>query len=419
LLTLYQRIQPFLFLLMRFVAFFSPGLREFLTGREGLLDRWRRASLGENRIWFHVSSVGELEQARPVIEALGVKYSIVLSYFSPSVPRLMKDWSFVKFADYLPLDTQAEMDELMAIIRPRLLVLNRYDLWPNHIRAAKAAGVPVLLINASTPPQGWFGWLSLFARRSLFASIDAWTFVDAAAATAWEPFVLERSRGLVAGDPRVDRALKRVEQVVVLQKAGERLQRWKRREFCLVAGSTWPRDEALLLEAWRLLDFPRSLVIVPHEPTEEHLVQLERELDRKKLSHERFSRLAENCEAEILLVDQRGFLAEIYGLGKLAYVGGGFGRQIHSVIEPSAHGLPVAFGPHFDRSPEALTLTSVGSAIALRNGRRGAQLAQWIHEMRAGEQRSRADENLKVFLQVHRGAGERVARFIEDCLPKA
>jgi 3-deoxy-D-manno-octulosonic-acid transferase len=416
LLALYQKLLPLLLWALKCGARFSPGLRAFLQARNGLLARWRAAELGENRLWFHVSSVGELEQARPVIENLR-GYSIVLSYFSPSVPRLVKDWSFVRFADYLPLDTPEEMQELMSIVQPRALVLNRYDIWPNHVLAAQRAGVPVFLINASTPPLGWFGWLSLRARRALFGAVAAWTFVDAVAAGAWEPYVLPRARGLAAGDPRVDRALARVEKALAENKSRAKLELWRRQKFSLVAGSTWPKDEALLLEAWQRLKVPRSLVIVPHEPTAEHVGHLEKMLARNGLSYVRFSALEGASQADVLIVDQRGFLAEIYGVGRLAYVGGGFGRQIHSIVEPAAHGLPMAFGPHFARSPEAVTLTAVGAALTVPEGGGARILADWMLQMQGeGRPRQRAVEALHVFLQVHRGAGERVAHFIEDCL---
>jgi 3-deoxy-D-manno-octulosonic-acid transferase len=423
-LTIYLWLQPFLLWLLGRAARHSDRLQEFLRAREGLLERWRRAQLGENRVWFHVSSVGELEQARPVMEFLtaGGRHSVVVSYFSISVPRLVKDWSFVTHADYLPLDTPEAMRELVALIKPRALVLNRYDLWPNHILATKAAGVPVVVINASTPPQGWFGRLSLWARRRIFAAVDAWTFVDAAAASSWEPYLNEQARGLVAGNPRVDRALARAERLIAEGRARERLRLWKKRAFCLVAGSTWPPDEEVILDAWALRGRDKiresSLVLVPHEPEEAHVQQLEREIANRGFSSVRLSRIGvegSSAGADVLVVDLRGFLAEIYGLGNLSYVGGGFGRQIHSIIEPVAHGLLVAFGPHYDRSPEAFTLKAVGSAFSLTGSRKAARLASWMDEMeRPGEEKKRAEESLRVFLQMHRGAGERVGRFLEE-----
>lgn len=425
-LSLYQNLQPLLLFGLRVLARFSDKFAGVMAAREGLLERWRAADLGKKRIWIHVSSVGELEQARPVIDYFNARggHSVVLSYFSSSVPKLVRDWGFVKYADYLPLDRPRDMAELMRIIRPVALVLNRYDIWPNHVLAARAQNVPLFLINASTPPLGWFGWISLGVRAPLFSSVDGWTFVDAAAAAAWEPYINEPARGLVAGDPRVDRALARAEQLIAEGKAREKLGRWTRKGFCLVAGSTWVADEHVLLDAWGMVEGEKSLVIVPHEPDEPHLQQLEKELRRRGLTHARLTRLGStgegkgNNESEVLIVDQRGFLAEIYGLGDLAYVGGGFGRQIHSIIEPVAHGLLVAFGPHYGRSPEAFTLWAAGAACALRGPRKAGQLAGWISEMRAGgKSKERSLESLKVFFQVHRGAGERVGAFVEGRLP--
>jgi 3-deoxy-D-manno-octulosonic-acid transferase len=420
-LTLYLYLQPFLLFCLRQLARFSTRLEELIAAREGLMERWRKADLGKNRVWIHVSSVGELEQARPVIEHLNSRgFHVVLTYFSTSVPKLVRDWSFVRFADYLPFDQPEQMAELVSLVRPRALVLNRYDLWPCHILACKKAGIPVVLINASTPPLGWFGRLSLYARRSLFFAVDGWTFVDAAAAAAWEPFLSEAAKGLVAGNPRVDRALARAEQLISTGKAKVRLSRWQKRDFCLVAGSTWPGDEVVLLDAWERLGDQqpkRSLVVVPHEPDPAHLKRVEAELSKRGLSWIRFSALEESnarLDTDVLLVDQRGSLAEIYGLGDLAYVGGGFGKQIHSIIEPVAHGKLVAFGPHFHRTPEAYTLKAVGAACALTGPRKALRLASWMLTMsQAGEERARAAESLRVFLQMHKGAGDRVGQFVE------
>lgn len=385
------------------------------------MARWRQAKLGDHPIWFHISSVGELEQIRPVLEILSAQgLPICLSYFSPSVPRLVKDWGFVGHADYLPLDFEEEMEELMDIIKPRILVLNRYDLWPNHLAAAKKRKVPVAVVNASTPPLGFFGRISLWLRSDLFRSIDAWTFVDSVAAAGWEPYVAERAKGLVAGDPRVDRALARVDAALLAPRAKEVLARWHRKAFCLVAGSSWPEDELVFLEAWGQLSMPRSLLLVPHEPEEEHLQKLEKMLSARKLSFVRYSQLGVSpatSSVDVLLVDQRGILAEIYGAGQLAYVGGGFRRQIHSIIEPVSHGLPVAFGPHFNRTPEAAALSAAGSVLPLPKRGAAKALAEWIEKMaQPGESRTRAEEPLRVFLQIHRGAGERVAGFIDQYL---
>ncbi|RZA07825.1 MAG: hypothetical protein EOP11_06650, partial [Proteobacteria bacterium] len=333
-----------------------------------------------------------------------------------SVPRLVKDWSFVGFADYLPLDRPADMEELMRLVAPRALILNRYDLWPNHLLAARDWRVPVVVVNASTPPLGFFGKLSLASRRSLFRLVNGWTFVDSVAAASWEPYIERSAKGLVAGNPRVDRALARVENALAEKKAAERITRWKRRSFCLVAGSTWENDETVILAAWKDLKGEKSLVLVPHEPEPAHLEKLEQAIRAAGFSSVRFSRLAQMAsvdEADVLVVDERGFLAELYGVGDLSYVGGGFNREVHSIIEPLAHGLPVAFGPNFQRSPEAVTLKATGSAFTLPAKNGAPLLRDWFESMARDEAaRARACESLRVYLKIHRGAGDRIAEFL-------
>ncbi len=410
--------------LIRVLAPFFPG--EFLSIRNNWETTWREGLAKvspEGRVWFHVSSVGELEQVRPVIEELkrrGVE-NVVLSYFSPSVPRLVKDWSFVGFAGPLPLDEEESMTRLMDLVAPRLLVLNRYDIWPNHIAAAKKKGVTIALVNASTPPRGWWGWLSLWLRRGLFQSVQAWTYVDSAAAHGWEPWTGRKAKGLVAGNPRVDRAVERAGTAAREAKASERIRSWLMGKGpVVVAGSTWPQDEVLVLEAFAVLRRLRGnavrLVLVPHEPHESHLQEVEAAIVRRGFTLSRYS--GSGAGTDVLLVDARGFLAELYVHGAVAYVGGGFGKQIHSIIEPIAHGKPVAFGPAYHRSPEARTLLSLGAALTLPHAGKssGERLGGWWHsQMSQGGDSKRAHEAIEVFLGVHRGAGHRVGEFLAEC----
>jgi 3-deoxy-D-manno-octulosonic-acid transferase len=215
----------------------------------------------------------------------------------------------------------------------------------------------------------------------------------------------------------VDRALARVELALREGKSRERLARWQKKEFCLVAGSSWPEDEQIFLEAWGRLDFPRSLLLVPHEPEESHLKKIEKRLEAAGFTHGRFSQLGEAVDWDVLLVDQRGMLAELYGIGQLAYVGGGFRRQIHSIVEPVAHNLPVVFGPNFRRSPEAVALSATQAALALPKSGAAEALTDWVRRLALpGPARAKTEEPLRVFLQIHRGAGERVADFVHECV---
>jgi len=413
-LTLYRALGAILFHLLPHLAKLSSRVRSVWAPRQGLLERWRKAPIQAGSIWFHISSVGELEQVRPVIEKLRGKHPVFLSYFSNSVPRLVKDWSFVDYADFLPLDFEGEMEELVAILKPKMMVLDRYDLWPNHLAALKRFGAKVVVVNASTPPFTFWGKVGLYLRRSLFESIDAWTFVDAAAAYRWEPYLKNYAPGSVLGDPRVDRSLARVKgSKSTLPDFKSQLE-----GFCLVAGSTWPEDEELLLKAWKDLSIKRTLILVPHEPDSKRLEEIEKLTHTLGFSSARLSQLSHQ-KVEVILVDQRGLLAELYAWGQMAYVGGGFGRHIHSIIEPIAHGKPVAFGPHHRRSPEAVALATTDAALALSNKSEIA-LRDWISQL-ANDKffYEKAQEPIRIFLQIHQGAADRVAEFLETLKGKS
>jgi len=420
---------PFLDFLLRLFSFFIPRLKIFLQEREGLLERWQLALAKipkKNRIWFHVSSVGELEQIRPVMEQLQQKFSyqFIVSFYSPSVPRLVKDWSFVAYADYLPLDHWREMKLLTGWIFPKMLVLNRYDLWPNLLRAARENKIPITLVNASTPPLGFGGWLSLWFRRSLFKKIYFWTFVDSVAAAAWEPYLRKDVQAFVAGNPRVDRALKRVDEAMKLGRTKKTLELWKHdKKLCIVAGSTWEKEEELLLCALQNLRMQKEmdavqLVIVPHEPYIEHVAHTKKLCEKYGFSVVLFSELTQaekQSHTDVLLVDARGVLAEIYNEAAVAFVGGGFGRETHSIIEPLAHGVPAAIGPKHHRSPEAKTLSIMGGAFVVNSLSSTKELAKWWQEILSNSEKAgRAKEAMKLYLSIHRGAGERVSDFLAE-----
>lgn len=431
-LNIYNFLLPLLLWLAKFAGGFSPKLAATLEEREGLLLRWKNGvgSKGRQRILFHVASVGELEQLRPVIEELRKRETAVflLSFFSPSVKRTCQDFSFVDFADYLPLDRREDMQAFFHSVEPSFIVLNRYDIWPNLMQEARWRNIPVALVNASTPPLGWLGWWSLALRSFLFQGVSAWSYVDARAAGAWEPYLGRDARALVTGDPRVDRAVSRVRVSERGQKTIARIREaWEfDSERTIVAGSTWAPDEELLIDT--LVEMRKDpayattrMLLVPHEPAEESLQRIFARAKARGLGCMRFSSLPLEAKPspgkEILVVDIMGVLAELYSLGNTAYVGGGFGRSVHSVIEPAAHHLPVAFGPKHQRMPEARTLVLMGGAASFLHTGDSLELAKWFRDtLRGGKSYQKARDAVDLFLKMHAGAGERVAQFLEEQL---
>jgi 3-deoxy-D-manno-octulosonic-acid transferase len=377
--------------LLRVGALVAPVVSRSAKSMEGHRGRisaparlkgWARAHRDRARplVWLHAASVGEGLQAESVLlelRRLRPDAQYVYTHFSPSAAVLAGRLP-VDVADYLPYDLPAVVDGLLAELAPELLVFSKLDLWPELATRASASGATVALVAATVSPES--GRLRWPARTLLRPGYEA---VAAAAAIAEED--AERLAGLgvgrerirVLGDPRFDSVAAKMGAA----PAGDPLAALGG-PGTLVAGSTWPRDEAVVLRAFaqargRCPDL--RLILVPHEPTEAHLRGVEQAA--ASLSLPLPVRLSKAGAAlPLLLVDRVGVLARLYGAGDFAYVGGGYGRAgLHSVLEPAACGVPVAFGPRWRNSRDAGLLLSAGAAVALPGdgGQASRALADW------------------------------------------
>jgi 3-deoxy-D-manno-octulosonic-acid transferase len=307
------------------------------------------------------------------------------------------------------------VEALLAALRPDLLVFSKLDLWPELAVRAAAGGTTVAMVAATVSPGS--GRLRWPARAILRAGYEA---VGAAAAVSEEDAQRLARLGVspdcirVLGDPRYDSVVERIAGV----SKDEPLLRFGRGGPTLVAGSTWPEDEAALLGAFarvRAKHPAARLALVPHEPTEAHLVGVERAAAALGLpAPVRLSRAQE--PVPVLLVDRLGVLARLYGAGTMAYVGGGFGRAgLHSVLEPAAWRLPVSFGPRWRESRDAAALLQADAASAL-TGRGNAALdelvAIWCGWIEGEAKREAAGERAKAVVERGRGASARSAELL-------
>ena len=390
-------------------------------GRRGAIDRlsaWAAAHRAPERplAWFHAASVGEGLQAESVLlelRGLVPQCQIVYTHFSPSAEPLARRLA-VDAADYLPYDLPSNADRLLRALSPDLLVFAKLDLWPELAVRATAAGTAVAMVAATV--SGGSGRLRWPARGVLRAGYET---VAAAGAIA-EPDAERLARlGVpaerigVLGDPRFDSVAARVGGV----RPDEPLLRYGAGAPTLVAGSTWPADEAVLLAAFGELrrDVPDArLILVPHEPTAEHLAALERRAVAAGLPAP--VRLSGSPEpAPLLVVDRVGVLAALYGAGTMAYVGGGFGRAgLHSVLEPAAWGIPVAFGPQWRGSRDAALLLEGGAAWSLEGTSDAAGLLArvWKGWIEDGEARAAAGRRALDIVTRGRGAARRSAEML-------
>jgi 3-deoxy-D-manno-octulosonic-acid transferase len=368
-------IVPSLYLGIRLLGLFNNKTKRGINGRKRVFEEiiLDAASLDKSKklLWFHSSSLGEFEQAKPIIEELKKtnKYNILVSFFSPSGYENSRKYPYADIVSYIPFDTVSNAKRLLNIIRPSLAILMRYDIWPNHIWAMKEMNVKSFLVDAtmkSDSPRKSF--IIKNFHKHLFGDITRILTVSAEDASGFREFGCGDSQVQPVGDTRFDRVYQRSLSARKHNLLSESLVEGKK---IFVAGSTWDTDEDVLIPAFKTLakyDKDVILVIVPHEPTIVHLDKIEHEFGRD-LSTIRFSYLKNYNNERVIIVDSVGILLTLYTYADAAYIGGGFKQNIHNILEAAVYGIPVLFGPRIDNSQEAKHLLESGGGIMVRNKR--------------------------------------------------
>ncbi len=392
--------------LIRLAAFWNPAARLWVDGRRD----WQ-ASLARfpkkkgKRIWFHVASLGEFEQARAVIEGLRQKrpdIDIFLTFFSPSGYAQRKDYPHAH-VHYLPADVPGNAGRWIDGLAPDMAVFVKYDLWPGYVHTLVDRHIPTLLIAAHwTPDQRIASWSNPLVRHWL----KRFDKIFLQRGDHLEAF---RARGYhnlaVAGDTRVDRCLQ------LPDESSTRLPQSVRDigRLDLVAGSTWGPDEELLFAATR--DRPGRYAIVPHDVSGAHLDKIMALAPGECV---RLSAWQPEMPFKYLLIDRIGLLAHLYALADAAYVGGGFGKGIHNTLEPMAFGIPVIVGPRHDRFPEAVDAIRLGGMFAVDDE---DSLRNILDRLSERAFRDRAGAAGREYLEAQRGASARLVDYIAESLP--
>lgn len=357
------------------------------------------------RIWFHVSSLGEFEQARPVIEALKkekIAEEIILTFFSPSGFEIRKNYAFASVY-YLPPDLPGNAKHWIHQVKPDLAVFVKYDLWPGYLLALVKNKIPFLLISAHFRPGSLSSWsipptsYLLKKAKAIFLQNEEW--VDQLKRKGYHNL-------RVAGDTRIDRTLS------LARENHDRLPKQLTDVglFDIVAGSTWKEDEELLLPCISKLNL--KVILAPHDVSVSNITRL---MNMITLPTVRISKMDEDIEGvQIVIVDNIGMLAHLYSFGKIAYIGGGFGKGIHNVLEPAAHRLPVIFGPKYNAFPEANGLIKSGAAKSVRDQN---ELEQAFKHF-IGSSNVYGDQAFR-YLENHQGATQIITAYIRESIPFA
>jgi 3-deoxy-D-manno-octulosonic-acid transferase len=362
--------RPLLSLAARGEGKLARGIR----GRAGVLERmeaWARAHRDPARplVCFHAPSVGEGLQARAVVQAFRARRpdaQVAYTFFSPSAESFARTVR-ADFADYLPLDLPADVRRALDALRPSVIAFSKTDVWPVLTREARSRGVRLAMLSGTLPAAS--SRLRGPARALLapaYRRLDVVAAISAEDADRFGALGVPAERRTVMGDARFDQVWARAAAV---DRASDLLRPFGGYDgITLVAGSTWPADEERLIPAVAALradGHPIRLILVPHEPTPEHLARSTALLAGAGRSPIRLSEIEGGAEpGQTVLVDLVGVLGDLYALADVAYVGGGWGTAgLHSVLEPAAFGVPVLFGPRHANAREAAELIAAGAAF--------------------------------------------------------
>lgn len=331
---------------IKVAAIFNKKAALWISGRKLFFENLPPIT-AERVQWFHCASLGEFEQARPLIESWNEKYPedfILVTFFSPSGYEIQKDYSVADYVCYLPLDTRKNANRFVKHFNPTNGFFIKYEFWLNFIDAANRNNTKLYSVSTLLRPnQRFFKWYGGIFRKRL--SYFSHFFVQNEA-TADLLSSIRINNKTVTGDTRFDRVYNRS----VNHSENKLIGNWLTKEKAFVIGSSWPVDESFLIPF--INSYNGKVIIAPHEVNEKHIEQIEAQLSSVYEKYTSVSKLIKP-ETKVLILDCIGVLADAYKYGEIAYVGGAFGSGLHNILEPAAFGLPVIFGPKHKKFPEA------------------------------------------------------------------
>jgi 3-deoxy-D-manno-octulosonic-acid transferase len=391
------------------LSLFAPSGRgkvmESFAARRHVLRRFEEFQRDRARplLWMHAPSVGEGLQARPVIDLVRKRLpdvQIAYTYFSPSARTFAASLD-VDFHDLLPFDSSSAMRRAVDALSPTALVFSKLDVWPTLARRARKRGARLGMISATlAATSSRRGRIATAILRDAYSRLERVGAISRDDADRLIALGVPARRVEITGDTRYDQVWERAQATDL---GSELLAPLASERLTVVAGSTWPADEAVLLPAWQAVanKVRTRLIIAPHEPTREHLDPIAEWAAAEHLTVCRLSEPGAHS-ADVILVDTVGQLGELYALADVAFVGGGFhAAGLHSVLEPAAFGVPTTFGPMYHGSRDARLLIDDDAAVAADDARSLATtLEHWLSDAAAREAAGEA-----AILVVHRGLG--------------
>ena len=364
--NIYTLLIHFYGIIIRFVAIFNPKAKKWVNGRKSLLKNIERNIEPGNIVWFHAASVGEFEQARPIIEAIKDEYplkKILITFFSPSGYELRKDYELADYVFYLPLDTPKNVKQFLDIVKPEAVYFVKYEFWFNFINEIYSRMIPLYLVSGIfREKQHFFKWYGQWFRNHLPMFKHIYVQDNNSAKLLGS---LKSRNFSIVGDTRFDRVYQNTKTVSKF----DTIEHFCKNSQILLVGSSWPKDESLIENFLKQSAKDVKLVIAPHEVSEKHVQGvLELFKDYKPLLWSENQNINDRLlNSRVLIIDSVGKLMHLYQYAQIAYVGGGFGAGIHNILEAACFGKPIIFGPKYQKFNEAVQMIKLKAAFSINN----------------------------------------------------
>ncbi|WP_348813369.1 3-deoxy-D-manno-octulosonic acid transferase [Flavobacterium maritimum] len=364
-LFLYNLIVQIAGFLLKLIALFSPKMKLFIEGRKIVFPVLeQKIKPTDKTIWFHAASLGEYEQGLPVIEKIKEAFplhKIVITFFSPSGYEVRKNNTVADVTIYLPLDTKKNAQKFLKLVHPDLVFFIKYEYWPNYLAELKKLQTKTYLISGILREnQLFFKWYGGFYREAL----NTFDYFFVQNENSKKLLLgLGKTNVAVSGDTRFDRV------AAILEKDNSLnfISQFKDNTLTIVVGSSWPKDENLLVDFINSNTLNVKFIIAPHNIKAEQIQQLQNSITKKTVlfTEKENKNLA---DYEVFIIDTIGILTKIYSYADIAYVGGGFGNPgVHNLLEPATFGVPIVIGPNYSHFAEATALVNMEACISITN----------------------------------------------------
>lgn len=348
------------------VSVWNPKAKLWKNGRKQWKKKLKEGTKSlRNVYWFHCASLGEFEQARPLIEKLKNErpdISILLTFFSPSGYEIRKNYPFADYICYLPIDTRKNAQQFLDTIKIEKAYFVKYEVWPNLFMELKKREIPFYLISATfREGQIYFKKIGKWFLNLL--TLPTSIFVQDEASKK----ILEnhKIKSVVAGDTRYDKVIENANKAIEIPI----IKNFTRGKFTLIAGSSWEKEEKMVSDFLRKKDGDIKVIFAPHDVSKSHVNGIFEELDAA-IKAIRFSEITDETELEkwdVLVIDNIGMLSNLYQYASVAFIGGGFTNALHNILEPATFGIPVLYGNNNLKFPEAKEMVKHGGGIEVKN----------------------------------------------------